>query len=80
MTSTNNKKQHNPEKPETIVFVTALTTYNNEAISANSSRIKAEKPSNQASLKMESRLKQLLSLLELLLVPLHSETKEFPQK
>ena len=62
-TSTNNKKQHNPEDSENTTSVPNLETSRNEAISANSSRVRAKEPSNQASLKMEARLKLILSLL-----------------
>ena len=74
-TSLNNKKQHNPEKPENTASVPSLKTYRNEANSANYERVKDKDSLNQASLKMEEYLKLLLSLLALLPVPLQNETK-----
>ena len=54
--SSNNKKQHNPVKPENKASVPNLKTSRNEAMSDKSSRAKAKDPPNQASLNMEARL------------------------
>ena len=45
-TSINIKKQHNTDKTKTTASVPALKSYRNKPISANSSRVKVEEPSN----------------------------------
>ena len=59
-----------------MASVPNLKTSRNEAISANSSHVKAKDTHNQASMKMEACLKPIRSLVELLPSPLQNETKE----
>ena len=75
VTSINNKRQHNPVKPENTASVPSLETYRNEATSTNSARVNAKEFSNQASLKTEECPKPLSSLLASLPLPLQNETK-----